>query len=392
MNIHILTHFCWFNAILLQSTKEYSTMENFYSFSAISGIQARQSYFTLNIPLSVVAKIFSREQVNLPADKRSQRIANQTRINNIAQYIINNPNTYIIPPLVAYVRSGEVKFIPNEGTVTLGTLHVDFDSDFALYDGQHRCEGIKLAIKERPLLANETVTIFLLPHANLSSAQQIFADINMNAVQPAKSIKLLYNQRDAITAFTKSMIEQFPIFSDLTDLERTNLASNSPMLFTFSGVHQVNKILWKAMGDSQAKPILITKFWEACMNAIPEWEQVHDHTESPESLREKSLAAHSITWAALAEVGAYLYEKFAHNDQWIEHINRISLDFNRDNPIWNRRVLNVGKITKGQKNILLMANVILKNINIEPPTKQKELEINFLQQLEKEKQESLFSE
>lgn len=61
-------------------------MQNFYSFSALAGLQARQATFAVNLPLGLVGKLFSKEDISLPADQRSQRIINQGRVNQIASY------------------------------------------------------------------------------------------------------------------------------------------------------------------------------------------------------------------------------------------------------------------------------------------------------------------
>lgn len=353
-------------------------MQNFYSFSALSGLQARQATFVLNIPLAMVGKLFAKEDISLPADQRSQRIINQTRVNQISEYIVNNPQSYVLPPLVAYIRHGEVKFNANKDFPNLGELQISMSAELALFDGQHRATAIQDAITKRKFLDTETITVYILPNLGVAAAQQVFADINMNAVKPAQSIKLLYNQRDQVTAFTKSLIEEIPLFKRFTDLERTNLPPSSEMLFTFSGLYQANQVLWKGLGDDKSKPITITQFWESVIIAIEEWQQLLDLATHSELLRNESMTAHSITWVALAEAGLHMIQKYPQNSEWTTHVERITMNWNRKNPQWQGRAINGAKITKTRKNILLMANEILKSRSFELTKTQQAYEDDFI--------------
>lgn len=354
------------------------TMQNFYSFSALSGLQARQATYVLNIPLAMVGKLFSKEDISLPADQRSQRIINQTRVNQISTYIVENPNTYVLPPLVAYVRSGEIEFKANKEFPNLGELQISMSAQLALFDGQHRASAIQDAITKRKFLDQETITVYILPNGGVAAAQQIFSDINMNAVKPAQSIKLLYNQRDQVTAFTKSLIQEIPLFRKHTDLERTNLPASSDKIFTFSGLYQANQVLWKGLGDNAAKPIIIKDFWERMCYVMQEWEQVNDMAIQAGVLREQSLAAHSITWVALAEAGVHIIQKLSENQAWWHIMGNFSMNWSRQNPLWQGRAINGGKITKTRKNIILMANAIIQKYGIELNKVQQGYEDEFL--------------
>lgn len=73
--------------------------------------------------------------MDVPVDQRSQRMLNKTRVAQIAKYITENPNSYILPPLVGYIKYGEVKFEKLENTSNLGLLKISIDSDIFLSDG-----------------------------------------------------------------------------------------------------------------------------------------------------------------------------------------------------------------------------------------------------------------
>ena len=60
------------------------------SFPAIKGQQANDEYYIVMCPLKRLKRIFSFDEGQLPVDKRAQRIINEERIPDIANYILDN--------------------------------------------------------------------------------------------------------------------------------------------------------------------------------------------------------------------------------------------------------------------------------------------------------------
>lgn len=144
--------------------------ESHYSFAALSGIQGRQSTYLIQVPLKVLSKLIKPEDMDVPVDQRSQRMLNKTRVAQIAKYITENPNSYILPPLVGYIKYGEVKFEKLENTSNLGLLKISIDSDIFLSDGQHRRAAVEEAIRERQFLGEETIGLLVYTGASVESA------------------------------------------------------------------------------------------------------------------------------------------------------------------------------------------------------------------------------
>ena len=55
----------------------------------------------------------------------------------------------------------------------------------------------------------------------------MFADLNRYAIRPSRSISVLYAHRDEMSAITKLLVMRSALFSDLTDMETSNLAARS---------------------------------------------------------------------------------------------------------------------------------------------------------------------
>ena len=77
----------------------------------------------------------------------------------------------------------------------------------------------------------------------LERCQQMFADLNRHAVRPSKSIGVLYDQRDEMSTIAKLVVLRSPFFSDLTEMETSNLSTRSRKLFTLSALYGAIKAL-----------------------------------------------------------------------------------------------------------------------------------------------------
>ena len=159
-----------------------------YGFDAIKGMQSGQEYFIAMCPLNVIPKLFVFDDDELPPKLRAQRTLRQSRIPQIANYIIDNPKSYILSAITASV-DGKMTFstspsLGEEGKI--GRLYISMNSKLLINDGQHRHAAIKEALKQKPELGIETISVVFFKDTNLKKTQQMFSDLNQNAVKPTK--------------------------------------------------------------------------------------------------------------------------------------------------------------------------------------------------------------
>lgn len=350
--------------------------QNYYNFAALSGIQGRKGNYLIQVPLSVLSRFLSQENSSLPIEQRSQRILNKTRVNQIANYIVSNPDSYILPPLVAHIKYGEVKFDRFEGSVNLGTLIISMDAQIQLFDGQHRLAGIEEALKLGTFVRDETIGVMIYSCGSIKSAQQVFADINIHATKPSQSIKLLYNHRDGFTSITRKTIDSVPMLSKLIDFERTNLSPKSDKLFTFSGIYQATKLMLNGLGD-HPDPDTLVNFWQKICENIDQWKDAESGGLLPSELRENYIHGHSVVWVALAILGLNLIKQYPEN--WHVYIEKLnSINWSRDCAEWEGRCISNGRIQKSKTNILLTANLIMLKVGLVLPSDHIEIEENFI--------------
>ena len=177
---------------------------NSLDFTAIRGVQAGSAYYVIMVPLKVVPRLFKFDDESMPTELRAQRILNKARVPAIATYITNNSSEYILSSLCASI-DGEIEFQPaaaNGALRAVGKLRIAMSATILINDGQHRRAAIEEAIRERPLLGDETISVVVFADRGLKRSQQMFADLNIHAVRATKSIKLLYNHRDALVDST----------------------------------------------------------------------------------------------------------------------------------------------------------------------------------------------
>src|SRR5581483_2598039 len=121
---------------------------------------------------------------------------------------------------------GNAKFVPYESNNSLiGKLVVPMQAKFIINDGQHRRAAIEEAIKERPELGNETISVVFFIDSGLARSQQMFADLNKHAVRPTKSIGILYDVRDPLSKLATKLTTTVPWFKGLTAMEKTTISN-----------------------------------------------------------------------------------------------------------------------------------------------------------------------
>jgi DNA sulfur modification protein DndB len=204
-------------------------------------------------PIKLIPKIFLFDEEEIPAELRAQRILNRSRVPDITRYMLDNCSEYVFSSITASI-DGEVRFEPmaDHGYArNVGLLTVPMTARFLINDGQHRRAAIEEALKENPLLGDETISVVFFLDSGLDRSQQIFADLNKHAVRPTKSIGILYDRRDPFSRLALDLLESVPIFRDFTETEKTTISNRSTKIFTLSAIYQATQaLLDKKKGDT----------------------------------------------------------------------------------------------------------------------------------------------
>ena len=338
-----------------------------YGFDAIRGIQAGREFYVAMCPLKIIPKLFVFTEFDLPPELRAQRTLRATRIPAIKNYILNNPKDYIFSSLTASV-DGTMKFesTPSLGKDgKLGRLYVSMESRLLINDGQHRRQAIEEALKENPDLAHEMISVVFFEDKGLVRSQQMFSDLNKNAVKPTKSLNILYDHRDEFAKFIVAMCNEIEIFSGKVELEKTAISNRSTKFFTLNGIADATRKFLGIKGTkiSADEQNMAKEFWNNIAKNIPEWQLLMQKRVSASELRNGYVHSHTNLLNAIGTVGNVLLNEYPSDwKQKLAHLQDI--DWSRNNPEWEGKLLLKGRMLKSKLGIDLAANAILKKCGL----------------------------
>lgn len=360
--------------------KEAETESGYeYVLPAIRGIQAGTTFFVTMVPLRVIAKLFVFDGDELAPELRAQRSLNKARLPEMVRYVVENPTGYTFSALTASI-DGTVRFDsmgdgPQDSL--LGRLHVPMESRFVINDGQHRHAAIKEAIQQLPSLGQEMIAVVFYLDVGLQRCQQMFADLNRHAVRPSKSIGVLYDHRDSNASLSRLLVLRCPVFRGFVEMESSSLAKASRKLFTLSAVHGATRTLLEGFDDldQDGAFALADAWWRAVDERLPEWRGVRSREMRSPEIRADFIHTHGITLAALGRLGNTLLKASRDPKTWASRLEALSsLDWSRQNPLWEGRALVGGRVVKGQTNVLLTTAAIRTHLGLELPPDERRAE------------------
>ncbi len=341
---------------------------NTYSFSAIRGVQARTAYFTVMIPLKLVQRIFVFDNEDLPADMRAQRVLSKARVPQIAAYLATNWEDYILSSLCASV-DGDLDFHSageDSALRNVGTLTIPMEARIVLNDGQHRMAAIGEALKIRPELENETISVVVFADRGLKRSQQMFADLNKNAIRPSGSLNVLFDHRSPLSRLSSRVLEQVPFFRSFVELEKVSLSNRTTKLYTLSSLNQAHEWMVGSAADRFGDDTenAVRTYWTALYDVMEDWRRLEAGAHSACDLRQNTVHAHGVMLQAFGVLGGKLLE--CRPTQWKQDLTALArIDWSRRNSgLWEGRVMNGVRMNGQRRAVLLGANVLFRAIGL----------------------------
>ncbi len=350
---------------------------NVHRFAAIRGQQSGDDYFTVVCEMALIPKLFLFNESTIPTELRAQRHINKNRIPEMARYIVDNPKNYIFSALTASI-DGDIKFKPlkiDNKESEVGELEIAGDAKLMINDGQHRRAAIEKALTENPDLRKDSVAVVFFKDKGLKKSQQMFSDLNRHAIRPSNSIARLYDHRDPVAEIIRRVVYETEVFKGVVEMERSTITERSSKLFPFSGIYSASKNLieennWKKINKEVS---LVGSFWETVGEQMDQWRGVRLGNLIASEVRRDYINSHVIILQALGVSGKDLINKFP--SQWKSKLKNLKkINWLKNNPIWNNRVLVNGRVVKNNTSIILASNVIKKALGLSLNSKEKALE------------------
>lgn len=322
--------------------------EAYFAFQAVKGIQANKEYFISMVPLATIPKLFVFTDEELPPEVRAQRTLNKSRIPEMCNYIIKNPNSYVFSSLTVSVDSA-IEFTPvSAENPTLGIIRIPMNAKCLINDGQHRKAAIEAALKKSPKLRYEHISVVLYHDLGLRHSQQMFSDLNRYAIRPTKSLNILYDDRDYLSCLVREMTQQLPIFNGFVEMEKTSISNRSRKLFTLSAIYHGTKALVKDIDvNTDELRALVNSFWEAIFNSVDEWQAVVRNHLKACDVRRDYICSLGVTLSALGMAGNKLLK--SNPEHWEEAIKVLSsINWNKKCSTWSGMVVVNDKVVSSK--------------------------------------------
>lgn len=353
-----------------------------YRFPAVRGIQAGREFYIAMCPMGVIPRLFAPDQSTADASERGQRVLNKGRIPKLARFLAENPDDYAFSAITACV-DGQMDFTPlgDQENWELGRLVMSMSAKVLITDGQHRWRAICEAIELEPDLEDESVPVVLYLDEGVQRRQQMFADLNLHAVRPTRSLGILYDHRDPVAELTRYLADNVPLFRDRTEVEKTTISNRSANLFTLSAIYQATaELLGKKKGDDVSREERKTalEYWTVLGDVLPGWQDIVAGGLKPYELREDSIHAHGVVLQALGTVGRTLLEEVHDWESALRNGDLGRIDWSRQNAdTWEGRAMSDGRISKAHKNLALTASFLKTRLSLPLTEREQELEAEW---------------
>lgn len=315
-----------------------------FMFPAVKGCQAHREYYISMVPMEIIPRIFQFADEELPPEIRAQRVLNKSRIPEMRDYILDNPDSYVFSSLTVSV-DGDMVFKPiSEDTLDLGHITIPMSARFLINDGQHRRAAIGEALKKNPELKYEHISVVFFRDQGLRLSQQIFSDLNRYAIRSTRSINILYNSREESSIIAKQVIEQVPVFTGLTDKEHTAISNRAKVLFTLSAICSCTEALMDGIElEITQKTMLAVEYWKAVSAHMPEWLNVKDGNMKASIVRKDYISSLSLTLVALGQAGNRFLKESPKT--WKAALTGLDgVNWRKENPEWHGLVIVNGNV------------------------------------------------
>lgn len=327
-----------------------------FTYPAVRGMQAKHEYYIIMMPITDL--VFISEPSQTSATNNYQRALNKTRIPEIRDYILSNRDSYVFSAITVSM-SGTYEFLSAGNNNQLGFLVAQDDVVLRLNDGQHRKAALLAALDGDASLASETISVVVFIDEGLKRSQQIFTDLNKNAVKSSNSLATLFDSRDSLSICTTYTMNEVSILSQIVDVERDILGKNSMFFFSLNTLKKANQKIAANKSPSDDEKEFIVKYWTAVFNNIEEWINVADGTITKQYFRDTYILHFNVTLYALARLGNFILKSELDNFQ--DHLVKLSdIDWAKTNKEdWANRIFtSTGSLVKGEKaEILICARI-----------------------------------
>lgn len=299
--------------------------------------------------------------------ERAQRDLNKGRVASaMVPYVLNKTKSpffsalsvILVPVEGTTITEDDLKFTAFDDDGDVGILQINDSVELFLADGQHRREALAEAYKEDRSIHSNQVPVILLPFESVERVRQLFADLNLHAKNPSKTIGLAYDYRDPVAVLAKSVMQEVKLFDGgrRVNTKTNSLAAKSPAVISLNTLVEVTKHVLAALLDCEVKRLpehpelkaieslepsdkevralarRVADVLEVIISTFPQWEEVMQERRTPGQIRDgvknedREIVEHGyvfsfgLGWQALGLIAAAVIR--VEGDDWSEALQK----------------------------------------------------------------------
>jgi DGQHR domain-containing protein len=199
--------------------------------------QGKRNHLAFSLPFNMLlemAKLQSADPKNHKsnAEELMNRPLIHTHVNEIAKYLLET-DSYILPSFIFNSSTLIKVFAFGTGAVKFGYAVLPTNVDLYVTDGQHRLKAIEKAVKERPELLNDSVTVLVVQEEDIDQIHQDFADCAKNKPIPPAMLAA-FDVSNVLSKLTRQLSKDLVIFQGRIDKISKTLGKDPNYLFTMN--------------------------------------------------------------------------------------------------------------------------------------------------------------
>jgi DNA sulfur modification protein DndB len=175
---------------------------------------------------------------------------------SIKNYILNQPELFFNSLVLAVYndypdwKEIEVKY-DDEETFQLGLLEFPGKHKIFPVDGQHRVEGIKAALADRPELADTKIGALFIGHSNdllgMERTRRLFSTLNRYAKPVTMDDIIALDEDDSIAIVTRNLLEGHSLFTGKKVTKSKNKAIPTDDKNSFTSIITLYDCNWEIL-------------------------------------------------------------------------------------------------------------------------------------------------
>ena len=312
---------------------------------AIVGKQGDRTFYQLILTNKDLMTRFSTSKCE-PTSVKSQRELDPKHAAKITDYIVSNPQDYVLGTLT-YAVDRPCTFVPTDSRSNTGVLRIPADSTIHSLDGQHRRQGLKDAVIKYSNISDDSSAVMLYVESDSKKRRQMFSDFNSTPKKVSATLNVQFNTRNPYTRAANDIVAGHHLLEGVVEMTRPSVSSGSSKFWTLGGIcDALQRIQPEYRKARSMTPDAYDKIldrahvlFDVLSGARLELAEAQYGTLDVPTARTENILFSSVTLRAIAGALGEIYKingGVLSDDQVEDITNRLfDVDFSPNNPAWS---------------------------------------------------------